>query len=87
MKELTKQNVCVFIENEEQLEEAKELLIKYNQKDLIDENHFFLDTDGETEYNFLYFEIVTRDWGLGMSKYKTIITLLELEEILKHESI
>lgn len=82
----SKENVCVYIKNNAHLKKAEDLIIKYNQKHLIDESTFFLDTDGVTEYNYLYFGKATKDWGLGRDNDKTIITLSELEEILKHES-
>lgn len=84
---LTKENVCVFIEDEAQLEQARELLVRYNER--IDERTFYLMVG--TELNFLQIDR-KKQWTLGskplghnkLCKLKEQITLTELEQILKH---
>lgn len=75
---LTKENVCVFIEDEAQLEKARELLVKYGQRifemwfNLIDSNHLSYDADDD-------------DWFMitsSMANDRNQITLTELEKIL-----
>lgn len=75
---LTKENVCVFIEDEAQLEQARELLVKYNQRifemwfNLIDSNNLAYDCDDD-------------DWFMitsSMANDRNEITLTELEKIL-----
>ena len=79
-----KGQICVFIENEAQLEEAKEMLEKYNQK-IESEFSFF--------YSDLYNKIIlakyinTDEWYFTdvLVVKRNKITLLELEEMLKQE--
>ena len=78
---LTKDKVCVFIENESQLNEAKELLEKYGEE--ITEDGTF-ELTGE-QVNYLQLFIGDLKWCL-LSKWRNQITLSELEEILKNES-
>ena len=78
---LTKQNVCVFIENKAQLNEAKKLIKKYNGN--IDETVFFLSNKHE---DFLQYFQAHENWGLAYQSDETQITISELEAILKNES-
>lgn len=80
---LTKKDVCVFIENEAQLKEARGLLERYGQGIF---NSIFIISIKE-DLNYLYFNSNFNSWGLGGKKspYFTKITLTELEEILKNE--
>lgn len=75
---LTKQNCCVFIENEAQLQEARKVLERYG------EDHNFIWSD--IEDNFLCLS-GSRVWGVYgyMQPNETQITLPELVEILKGE--
>jgi hypothetical protein len=79
---LTKQDVCVFIENEQQLQEAQEMLERYGE--VIDYPDFFRVNDGS--FNFLKCDKQSI-WYLGTSSpaIRTEITLPELEQILKEE--
>jgi hypothetical protein len=78
---LTKENVCVFIENEMQLEEAKRILKKYDETHTID-GTFSLDYD--SRHNFLQIFIDCK-WWLGKRHIShTEITLSKLELILKN---
>ena len=72
---LTKESVCVYIENEAQLEEARELLKKYGERQC--EEEMWL------RYKYLSFDRYDREWYIGMlfSGDKQI-TLQELETIL-----
>ena len=80
---LTKDNVCVFIENESQLQEAKELLENYGEE-IAEDDTFSIDCC--TNHNFLQLFIDDK-WWVGMrNKYQNPITLSELEEILKNEA-
>ena len=76
----SKEEVCVFIENKTQLNKAKKLIKKYNGN--IDETVFFLSNKDE---DFLQYFQADENWGLAYQSDETQITLLELEEILKHE--
>lgn len=84
---LDKTNVCVFIENEARLQQARELLERYNQE--IDYGMFYL------SHNYLnYLQIVDNDYGWWLALDKKAngdellkITLSELEEILKGEKL
>lgn len=81
---LRKENVCVFIENEAQLNEAKELLEKHNQK-IESEFAFF--------HKELYNKIIlakyinTDEWYFTdvLVVKRNKITLSELETILKQQ--
>lgn len=75
---LTKYKVCVYIENEAQLQEARELLERYGE--CIDiwtlkRNEF------TKQYNYL--SLICK-WGL-YRKTRKQITLQELETILKEQ--
>jgi len=75
---LTKQDVCVFIENEAQLQEARELLERYGEK-----HRFFYEPK---EDNFMSLNGSVK-WGIYGYKmdHEYLITLTELETILKEE--
>lgn len=78
---LTKQNVCVYIENEAQLNEAKELLEKYGEK--VDANM----NDLKREFKLVKFcsDGIWRFTKVG-TKRPQVYSLLTLEEILKKEA-
>lgn len=78
IKNLKKENVRVFIQDEIQLQAAKELLKKYNQ--IILEKWFNIDGI----FVFLFFD--GQCFWIGSNNTKKLITLLELETILKNES-
>lgn len=84
---LNKQNVCVFIENEVQLQQAREVLERYNQP--IYESLFELN-DYEKEL-ILIKNDTDDDWFISAPDCiihpRTQITLTELEEILKGEKL
>lgn len=72
---LDKTNVCVYIENESQLKEARGLLEKYGEE--IYASLFELGHHGQN----LKFH---RWWYIGEQlDFETLITLPELEQILK----
>lgn len=75
---LTKEKVCVFIEDEAQLEQARELLVKYGED--IDRVTFCLSINIKS--NFLRYCREFQDWGLGEELITTITTITELEKIL-----
>lgn len=75
---LQKHEVCVFIENESQLQEARELLEKYGEK--ICENTFYLYGN-----NYVQFDEWENDWFTCDEVGLAQITLSQLEEILKEE--
>lgn len=79
---LTKQKVCVLIENKTQLEEARLLLEKHGEN--IDESTFFLSDKHE---DFLQYFSAHENWGLAYQSDETKITLRELENILHQEQI
>lgn len=77
---LTKDKVCVYIENEAQLQEAKELLEKHGEE--IDDTMFYI-----TKWkgsNFASKWRLDGKWRINNSERKPI-TLSQLEEILKNE--
>jgi hypothetical protein len=74
---MKKHEIAVFIENEEMLREAMELLEKYGEK-----YHFIWEKE---EDNFLCLSGSTK-WGVyGYVLKEVIITLPQLEEILKNQ--
>ena len=82
---VTKENICVYIEDEAQLEKAREILDRYGEGDKIDENTFTI-TNFDLSSNYMYYGIEGKDWGLGWKpSNSTKITLEQLEEILKGE--
>lgn len=83
---LTKDKVCVFIENEAQLQEAKELLEKYGQTQGDEESMAFI-YGGKKHHYLTYFYNEDDYWYLSIEAFKhELITLSELEEILKNEA-
>lgn len=78
---MKKQDVCVYIKNEAQLKEARELLEKYGEKESNDSNAMDF-VYARIKHNYL-----TKFCdGWFMSRYhwnETQITLSELEGILK----
>lgn len=77
---IDKTNVCVFIENEAHLQQAKELLYRYGEATCHD---YFKMTPWEY-CNKISLMRMDNKWRVGNSD-KTQITLSELEEILKEE--
>jgi len=77
---LTKENVCVFIENEAQLEEARKMLVKYNE--LITKDGTFNLTSIKY-YDYLQILTLSDEWYCASKDDKNEITLQQLEEILK----
>ncbi len=76
------QNICVFIEDEKQLQEARELLERFGQ--VIWEMFFWVSETNPND-NFLYY-VVDFGWSLldkenGLNQ----ITLTELEKLLEDE--
>lgn len=74
----TKKNVCVFIEDEVQLDQARELLVKCNQ--VIATPTFYIGSG--KSMNYLNYSTVLNNWGIGFER-QNVITLTELEQILK----
>jgi hypothetical protein len=83
---LTKENVCVFIENEAQLEEARQLLEKYGE-DLATFEYAFDLIYHDLRYPYLRLHDFRKDWFLSNRIHwnQTQITIRQLEEILKEE--
>ena len=78
---LQKHEVCVSIENEAQLQEARELLEKYEEK--IFKRGFGLSKILELNYLFCDLDL---DWWLSNSMDLIQITLSQLETILKDDN-
>lgn len=79
---LTKDQVCVYIENEAQLQEARELLKKYGED--YDDNLMMLSEPIENYLQLYDFY----GWNLNFplnSDIEKAITLQELETILKEQ--
>lgn len=80
---LNKEQVCVFIENESQLQKAKELLLKYGEELSID-GSFNISTS--KSYNYLQM-LFKKYWHLSNISWVNdgmrIVNLEELEEILQ----
>ena len=77
---LTKEQVCVFIRDEEHLKKSSRLLKRCNEK-IANDSSFGLSGD-ISDWNYLYFNLGFKNWGLGR-KNGHEITLSELEIILK----
>lgn len=77
---LTKENVCVFIESEAHLEEARQLLEKYGEYEW--ENHSAFDM---RTTKHLCYDPVADDWLVSFKQDRIEITLTELEQILIEE--
>jgi hypothetical protein len=80
MEELNE--ICVHIVNDRTHEDARKILIKYNQK---------IATDGtfnmtSKTHDFLVFTVTHDEWWLGNYPDRKQITLSELEEILKNKN-
>ena len=78
---LTKENVCVFIEDEAQLEQARELLVKYKQDVFhvifYSENEYLMFDEFDGHW-FMCDKEIFKKWE---DKRLTKITLTELEKI------
>lgn len=79
---LRKENVCVFIENEEHLKKSSRLLQRYKEK-IANDSSFGLSGD-ISDWNYLYFNLGFKNWGLGRKNGREI-TLSELETILMNQ--
>lgn len=76
--DLSKKDIFILIENEEQLEEVEKILKFYNQP--IFEKWFNIDGD----FCHLFFD--GANWWIGYIPQRKNITISELETILKKES-
>lgn len=81
---LTKENVCVLIENKTQLEAARLLLEKHGEE-VASDGTFELSDD--IDYNYLQIWSLSDQWYCSLGDDKTKITLLELQNILHQEQI
>ena len=77
------QDVAIFIENTEKLEEVKKLLMKHNEE--IDIDNFFL-LLRSPQYNFVCKWRMDGKWRIGNSD-RVKITIKELKEILNNEEL
>jgi hypothetical protein len=75
---MKKHEIAVFIENEEMLREARELLEKYGE-DMSDDDMYL---DGN-EWDYLQLSFF--GWIINIQGDKELTTLPQLEEILKTE--
>jgi len=81
---LTKENICVFIENGAHLEEAGQLLEKYGEKIDLDTTIQF--DERSLRNQFITYDAIDGDWFIGYNSARDKeITLTELEIILKNE--
>lgn len=77
---LDKTNVCVLIESEAHLQQAREVLERYGEVIDFETWHY----GNSKPWNYLNYADKLKNWGIGCERqYK--ITLTELEEILKEE--
>tara|TARA_R110000868_G_scaffold279203_1_gene539253 strand:- start:8492 stop:8725 length:234 start_codon:yes stop_codon:yes gene_type:complete len=74
---LEKKDVCVYVKDEIQLQNVKELLEKY--KENIDVHLFDL------QYNFVQYSVLDNDWFTTEQYELKKVKLSKLEEILKQE--
>lgn len=79
----TKTEICVPIRNEEELQQAKEILLRNGEK--LSKKLFYLSYN--CNYDNLYLSKVSLDWCLGSSNKHIEIHLSELESVLKGESV
>lgn len=77
---LTKEQVCVFIEDDAQLEKAINVLNKYNEKHSRFEDSMLLNFSGK---KFNYLTLLNGYWFLADFESGKQITLKELEKLLK----
>jgi hypothetical protein len=77
------QDVAIFIENTEKLEEVKKLLMKHNEE--IDIDNFFL-LLRSPQYNFVCKWRMDGKWRMGNSD-RVKVTIEELEEILNNKEL
>lgn len=83
---LNKEEICVYIENEAQLDEARQLLEKYGEKESKNKSAMDFVFNG-TKCHYLTQNIHGK-WYLQMNlMYETIITLQQLEQMLKAEQL
>jgi len=84
---LTKENVCVFIESEAQLEEARKMLEKYGEKESAKEYAMELRFE-DMNYPYLRTDVNLQEWFLSnrIPWHQTQITIQQLEEILKESN-
>jgi hypothetical protein len=75
---LTKENVCVFIDNEAQLKEARKMLEKHGEK-IATDGTFSLSSD--LKWQYIRFDF--GNWWLADRCRFNEITIQQLEEILK----
>ena len=80
----TKTEICVQIRNEEELQQAKDMLEKNGEK--VTKDGTFCITESSEELNYLQNYIFTDEWHLGRKQNLTEIHLSELESVLKGES-
>ena len=74
-------NKVVYIKDEAMLEEAREMLEKYNQP-ITNDGTFSLSPDSQQRYLQRY--LIGKSFWLGEKHYtETEITLIELEQLLK----
>ncbi len=81
---LNKSNVCVLIESEAQLQQAREMLERYGEEEGDSKDSFLF---GNGEFPYLKMLIHPKKvWYLSRIQWESeLITLSELEEILKGE--
>lgn len=82
---LTKRNICVLIENEEQLQQAREILIRCGER-VETEPPFEYGEDSDENKHIYYMEI-RNEWCYYYGAHKpneTPIPLSELESVIKN---
>ena len=76
---MKKHEIAVFIENEEMLKEARELLEKYGE----DIDYKMISLIDDVSWNYLIYSVTCDDWFIGkLLNSDTQCTLPQLEEIL-----
>ena len=78
----TKQEICVPIRDESELQQAKDMLEKNGEKI----NYELCNLHSYESYNYLQFGQITKDWYMSLEYDLTEIPLSELETVLKGEN-
>lgn len=78
----TKNEICVPIRDEKELQQAKEMLERNGEK--IDESECYISEN--KNFNFLRYSLIDNDWFLYDNSDRTEIPLSELESVLLGES-
>lgn len=85
---LNKENICVLIENEEQLQQAREILERCGENQGDEES---MEMDSLNKYLTFHSDVDTSHWYVGqgvfLHKNLTPIPLSKLESVIKYSQL